>query len=232
MAFLIGVIILILFIIFVYFFVKFKIRSILGKNGYSGMSLKSIIEEARLEDQEVPKSLSSMDSVYLEQIKKDFVDININELKRESEKVILDLFNAVSNRDTSKLKGKVKSYAENMIKSYKDKNVKFNDFKFHNTVVSRYKKEKGVATIYFGSSFQYYLEVDGKSVKTQDRARVEFIYVYDIDKADEDKNVLGIHCPNCGAPVKKLGEKNCSYCGSLVLEIISKVFTCNDIERY
>jgi hypothetical protein len=232
MAFLIGVIILILFIIFVYFFIKLKIRSMLNKLGYSGVNLKEIINEARLEDQEVPKSLSSMDSIYLEQIKKDFIDININELKRQSEKVILDCFDAVSKKNSSKLDGKIKSFVDSMINDYEGKNVKFKEFKFHNTVVSKYKKEKGIATIYFASSFQYYLDVDGKSVKTQDRARVEFIYIYDTNEVDDSKKVLGIHCPNCGSPITSLGQKKCSYCGSVGLELISRVFTCNDVERY
>jgi len=209
-----------------------KIRNILDKAGFAGMNLRDVIREARLEDQEEEKSLSSMDSIYLEQIKKDFPDININELKRKSEKIILDVFNAVEENDTSKLKGKIKSYADDMINDYKNKSVKFNDFKIHKTVISSYKKDRGVATIYFSSSFQYYLETNSKSVKTQDRAKVEFIYIIDEDEVREDVNVLGIHCPNCGSPIKNLGEKKCSYCGSAVKEIISRVFICNDIVRY
>ena len=45
MYFLIGVIIFILFIIFCYLYIKFKIKNILGKHGFNGMSLKDIIEE-------------------------------------------------------------------------------------------------------------------------------------------------------------------------------------------
>lgn len=232
MYFLVGVVILILFSIFVYFFSKKKIRNILDKAGFTGMNLSDVIKEARLEDQEEVKSLSSMDSIYLEQIKKDFPDININELKRKSEKVILDVFNAVEKKDASKLNGKIKSYAEDMINDYKNEKVRFNDFKIHKTVISSYKKDNSVATIYFSSSFQYFLETGSKSVKIQDRAKVEFIYIIDEDEVKENLNVLGIHCPNCGSPIKNLGEKKCSYCGSAVKEIIGKVFICNDIVRY
>ncbi len=232
MYFLIGVGVLIAFSVFVYFFAKGKIRRILDKAGFSGMNLGDVIKEARLEDQEEEKSLSSMDSIYLEQIKRDFPDININELKRKAEKVVLDVFNAVEKSDTSKLTGKIKSYADDMINDYKGKSVKFNDFKIHKTVVSSYKKDNAVATIYFSSSFQYYLEINSKSVKTQDRAKVEFIYIIDENEIGEEVNVLGIHCPNCGSPIKRLGEKKCSYCGSAVKEIIGKVFVPNDIVRY
>ena len=92
--------------------------------------------------------------------------------------------------------------------------------------------ENGVITISFGSSFQYFLNVDGKSVKTQDRARVEFIYIIDTDKVLNDKKVLGLNCPNCGSPIKSLGNKSCSYCGSGIKEIFGKIFTCNNIKRY
>ena len=232
MWFFIGVIALILFSLFVYFFAKGKIRNILDRAGFMGMNLSDVIKEARLEDQEEEKSLSSMDSIYLEQIKKDFPDININELKRKSEKIILDVFNAVEEQDTSNLKGKIKSYADDMINDYKNKSVKFNNFKFHKTVISSYKKDNAIATIYFSSSFQYYLETNSNSIKTQDRAKVEFIYVIDENEIKENVNVLGIHCPNCGSPIKSLGEKKCSYCGSVVKEIIGKVFIPNDIVRY
>ena len=57
MYFLIGVIILIVFIIVTYIYIRLKIRGILDKAGFAGMRLKDIIEEARLEEQENPKSL-------------------------------------------------------------------------------------------------------------------------------------------------------------------------------
>ena len=53
-----------------------------------------------------------------------------------------------------------------------------------------------------------------------------------MNEVDADLKVLGIHCPNCGSPITSLGQKNCSYCGQLILEFIGRVFTCNDIVRY
>ena len=34
-----------------------------------------------------------------------------------------------------------------------------------------------------------------------------------------------LQCPNCGAPVKKLGAMYCEYCGSAVTPINLKVWT-------
>ena len=232
MAFLIGVIIFIIFCIVVFLYFRFRIRRTLDKVGFQGMNLKQISYEARLEDQEEPKSLSSMDSVYLDSIKKDFPDIHISELKREAEKVILDAYRGVENKDSSAFKGKIKSFVDSMISDYNGKKVSFDNMKIHNTVVSNYKKDGGIATIYFASSYEYYLNVDGKRVKTQDRAKVEFIYVYDMNEVDVDLKALGINCPNCGSPITNLGKKTCSYCGTVVLEFIGRVFTCNDIVRY
>ena len=57
-------------------------------------------------------------------------------------------------------------------------------------------------------------------------------HMIDEEKISPEENVLGIHCPNCGSPIKTLGEKQCSYCGSAVMEIVGRVFVCNDIVRY
>ena len=35
-----------------------------------------------------------------------------------------------------------------------------------------------------------------------------------------------------GDVIKTLGEKKCSYCGTVVLEIFDKVFLCNNIVQY
>lgn len=233
MAFLIGVLILILFIVFCYFFVKKKFNAFTMK--YLGTTdIKSVIEQAQIEDEEVPKSLSSMDSIYLEQIKKDFPDVNINELKRMSEKVILDCYGAIESKDSSSLKNeKVKAFVDSMINDIGKDVVSYDSFKIHRTVVSKYEKNNGVATIYFGSSFEYYY-TKGDSIrkKVQDRCKCEFIYVYDVDKVSQSKKVLGLNCPNCGSPIKDLGTKNCSYCGTGVVDIVRKVWNCNDIVRY
>ena len=232
MAFLIGVCIFIFFVVICYIFIKIKIRSILNKTGFSGMNLKDVIEEARLEDENTPKSLASMERIYLRQIRKDFPDLNINQLKRKSEKVILDCYNAVEDKNSNELKGKIKSFVEDMIRDYRGGDVHFNEISFHNTVISDYKKENGVATLVFSTAFQYYLIVNGKDKKVQDRAKIEYIYVIDENQVSASQKVLGIHCPNCGSPITTLGEKTCSYCGSAVRELFGKVFVCNDIVRY
>ena len=232
MLFLIGVIILIVFSFSGYIIFRIRVRRLLDQFGYIGMSLKDIVDQAKLEDQELPKSLSGMDSVYLDSIRKDFPDLNINELKREAEKIILDCYNAIENKNTGNFDGKIKSFIEASIDDYKDKDIKFNDIKIHNTVISKYKKEEGIVTLTFATGFQYDLVIDGSSIKTQDRCKTEFIYVYDVDKVENEKKLLGLNCPNCGSPIKSLGQKKCAYCGTGVIDIVKRVFTCCDVVRY
>lgn len=233
MYFLIGIVILILFVIFCYFFVKRKIKLFTLK--YLGTSdIKGAIEAAQIEDQEVPKSLSSMDSIYLEQINRDFPDVNINELKRMSEKVIIDCYNAIELKDSSNIKNeKIKSFVNSMINDLGNDSASYDSIKIHKTVVSRYENSAGLATIHFSSSYEYfYKRGNSISKKVQDRCRVEYIYVIDVDKVSDSQKVFGLNCPNCGSPIKKLGIKNCSYCGTSIINIVSKSWNCNDIVRY
>ena len=57
MWFLIGVIILILFVLVVYLIITYKIKK------YFHKSIFEIISDAKKEDEQLPKSLSSMDSI-------------------------------------------------------------------------------------------------------------------------------------------------------------------------
>ncbi len=228
MLFLIGVIILILFILFCYFYVRNILKKYLGTS-----NLKEIIRDAKLEDFETPKSLSSMDSIYLEQIRKDFPDMNINELKRESERIILDTFQAIEKGNISIIPvGKIRSFVRKKISENKGKKVQYKNFKIHKTVISKYERKDGIATIYFGSSFEYIYVNDQDEYKKQDRARLEFIYVFDMEKVSHNKKGFSLSCPNCGAPIRNLGEKTCSYCNGYIVDVVKRCWVCNDLKLY
>ena len=226
MWFLIGVVLLILFIVFSYFYIKVRLEK------YFGSSIKDIIEQAKLENQELPKSLSSMDSIYKEQLNKDFPDLNINEIKRMAESEILNILKAIEKKDNSFVKGKMKGIVDARIEDSRDKSIFYDNIKFHNTVLSKYENNGAVATITIGSSFEYMLKENSMSKKIQDRAKVEFIYIIDEQKVDASKKVLGINCPNCGAPVTSLENKACSYCSTSVVDLVKRVWTINDVEFY
>ena len=232
MWFLIGVIILIVFVTFCYYYARYKINTTLNKYGFS--SMRDVMEKARIEDEELPKSLSSMDSIYMDSIIRDFPDLNINELKRVSEQNIIDGLNAIEKKNSNGIKnGKLKTFVNSEIEDLKESKVNYDNIKIHKTVVSKYENKGGVATIYFGTSLEYNMKKDNNiTKKVQDRFKTEFIYVIDIDKVDSNKKVLGINCPNCGAPVKSLKEKSCSYCSTKIVDLVKKVWNFNDIVRY
>lgn len=216
----------------VFIYLKVKLRRLLDDAGYQGQNIGEIIKEARLQDEIEPKSLASMDRVYLSQIKEDFPGINISEIKRQAEQVILDCYRCVETSNSRKLKGKIRSFVDKMISEYDGKNVRFDEFKIHNTVLSYYRKDDKTASIFFATAYEYILRVDGKDKKIQDRAKTEFIYVLDEHELSDNQNVIGVHCPNCNSPITDLAHKTCSYCGTQVVLVLGRVFACNDIKRY
>lgn len=126
----------------------------------------------------------------------------------------------------------MKSIVDEEIKDNNDKKVLYENFKFHNTVLSKYENKDGVATITIGSSFEYMLSTNNKIKKVQDRASVEFIYIIDTNKVESNVKALGINCPNCGAPITSLGNKTCKYCKTSIVDVVKKVWTINDIKFY
>lgn len=235
---LIIILILILIIIGIilgtYFFLKRKISNF--TNTYFGTSnLKDAIEKSEVLASETPKSISSMERIVIPYIKKDFPDLNINELKSMTEEAILKCLNALEKKDVTNLNynAKIKTWIKTKINDYNNEKVHFDSIKFHQTAISKYEKNDSIATITIQSGLEYYFKF-GNSIgkKIQDRFRVEFIYVIDESKIDNTIKSLGLNCPNCGAPIKTLGEKYCHYCGSGIKEIVKKTWSLNNIKNY
>lgn len=227
MYFLIGILILIIFIIYIYMYIKRKVTSILG------CTIQEAVMRGQIQNIETPKSLSSMDSIYLSNIKKDFPDVNINEIKRMAEKELLNYHKSIEEKNIENIKSdKIKSIVKSKINDLGEYTVSYKDMQIHNTVISKYENNNGIATIYVGISYQYIYEQTNKEPKkVQDRVKVEFIYIIDESKVSIDKKVLGLNCPNCGSPITSL-SKTCSYCQTKIVDLVKKCWTCNNIENY
>ena len=231
---LVLLLVIIIFIAFVYLFIRNKTRSFLSTY-FNTTSLREALDKSEIEANSTPKSLSSMESIYLPKINKDFPSLNINELKTEAESVIRGTFDAIENKDTKAyLKySKINSYINNQIDDYKNSEIHFYSIKIHNTVLSRYENSKGIATIYFQSSIEYEKQENNeRRKKIQSRLRTEYIYIVDEDKVSNSKKVLGLNCPNCGAPIKGVGQRKCSYCNSGIEDIVKKTWTINNIAKF
>ena len=228
MYFLIGVIIFILFLIIFYFILKTKIIRFFQRLGFPISQLDDIIRDVRLDEEDTPKSLASMDSIYLKKIEKDFPSIEISKLKRKAESILMDIYHSIEKSDVSNLNGKMKAFAEEEILNG---NNSISDLKIHNTVVSNYNKNNNKATIIFSIAYQYYLLKDGIKKKIQDRVRVEFIYTLEVEEKSKSP-ILDFHCPNCGSPFHNIDDDSCCYCGSKLLKIFNRIFIFNNIVHY
>lgn len=228
MYFLIGVIILILFILGTYIYIKLKLRKIFGN-----ISIKNVVKEARILDKNTPKSVGSLDSIYLNKLLKDFPSININEIKRMAEEEILKYLKAIEDKSVSNIKSeKVKLLVESKINDLGNTKISYSNIKFHNTVLNKYENSNGIATITIALSLEYDSLDKSELKKIQDRYRVEYIYIVDATKVSKDKRAFSIKCPNCGSSNISQDNKRCSYCGSSLIDIVKRAWVINNIIKY
>lgn len=233
MFFFIAVFIITIAIFIIVFIVQLRARKFL-KEYFNASSFKEAFNKSEEETAETPKSVSSMDSLYIDRIEKDFPDLNINELKSNSEKVIIDTLNAIEEKDKNCMiaSEKINSYIKSKIDDLKGGEVVYDNIKFHKTVVNRYERNDRIATIYLASSLEYYYSKNGETgKKVQTRFKTEYIYIIDSEKLGNVKS-LGLNCPNCGAPIKTLGHKHCDYCNTGVIDIVKKSWIINNIKEY
>lgn len=228
MFFLLGVILLITFILIVSFYLKWKIRNIFGN-----ISIKDIMNTVNELEEDTPKSVGSMDSIYLSNLQKDFPTLNINEMKKIAEKDLYTYFQAIEEKNKNLIiSDTVRKKVETKIKELKEDFLSYSKFKIHRIVLNKYENKNSIATITIAISLEYQLKKNESISKVQDRYRLEYIYIVDSSKVSNKKKVLGIHCPNCGSPITALGAKKCSYCNSSIVDIVKRVWTLNSIEKY
>lgn len=219
-----------LFIIFLFIWAKLKISA--RKLGMDNINFKSVFDEIKngMNDAQYgEKHISGMTKLLKPNIEKDFKTFNESELYNKTETGLRTIFNCLEYKSVNNELPLLKEQLREIISDYKTSkiNVKYDDIKFHNFALKRYEKKNGVATIKVQTSLEYYYkkEKDNKIVenytkyKKQTRYTVDFIYVYDITQVKDYTRVLGVHCPNCGAPLTKLGDKICDYCHSGVEDL-------------
>lgn len=223
-----GVILgIILFLSLVMFIIYKKLTKFGSDLGFGNISeIKNLIKEGETAFHNEHKHVSGMTKLLLPKIVKDFPNFSESELFNKAEVSLLSIFKSLEDKkvtNTEELK-LIKSNLKEIINDYKQNKitVSYDDIKFHEHAIKYYKKNPGVINITVSTSLEYYYEKkDDKKVivkkenhKKQTLYTLEFIYIYDPEKYDSNQTLIGVHCPNCGAPVKSLGEKVCSYCSS------------------
>ena len=193
-----------------------------------------IKNSAKLEQQEYTreKNLIGMTRLVEPRIMEDFGDFNKEFLYSKVEKNLRKIFNCIEEKNIKNIQNDndmiylLPSIRE-QIKDLESNNanIKYDDVKFHAHALKSYTKTQGKATINISSTLEYYYNDDRikkskfENLKKQTRYTTEFVYIYDETKFRANENALTISCPNCGAPLTKLGAGNCSYCGTYIKPI-------------
>ena len=209
---------------------KFSMEAFGTRDFFKGMN------EANKKLSETPKTVRSMTSIYKPEIIRDFPEFDYDLYVEKAKGVLRGYFNAIESKHASTVGPECSAALINHIQGIiEDLNSRgydqhFNEVVIHSMELSRYIKNGATVDLVFSSAvglYDYITDDKGKVVfGSEDRKKqtiytVELVYVQDEDKMAEssETSAIGVHCPNCGAPVKTIGQKFCEYCGSGILEI-------------
>ena len=224
LAIILGVIIFLTILVII---IKNKIKNILNKFGFNDLSsIANEIKQGEVLERTTPKHTPGMTKLLIPKIVKDFPNFNEKELYNKVETSLLLIFDSLEKKELKtneelilmkeKLRQKINDMKENNISE------RYYDIKFHNHALKYYKKDSSTLNITISTSLEYFYEkkhkdkvvVDYTKYKKQTLYTVDFVYIYDPNEIIKYQTLIGINCPNCGAPVKELGNKVCRYCGS------------------
>ena len=205
--------------------IYFIVKRFLRRTGLDNVNIKELKEEIESIDKDRPKEIGGMTSIYLPQIVKDIKNFNLDEIYLLTEKSLRSIFQAIENKDLNIINSKdfnlinkkLKIHLEDLIDS--DIIYRYDDIKFHKNVIKSYTKDRGVYKIVISSSLEYYYKkmkhdkvLEESKDKVQKAYDTSFVYIVDESAYNYDINVYGLNCPNCGAVIKSLETKECSYC--------------------
>lgn len=213
--------------------IKNGIRQI-SKSVFGTASLYQGLNNQKKDMSETPRSLQAMTSLCLPRIQRDFPEFDYEDYKQKAETVLRSYMNSIEDKNDKLLYGEcsqaLKDSVSGIITDLSNRGLKqkFDDILIHRTEISKYTKDGATARILFVSSvgsYTYTTDSTGKviygnkDIKTQSVYEIELVYVQNVDAVADGSEGLGINCPNCGAPIKNLGQKFCEYCGTGITEI-------------
>lgn len=209
-------------------------------------NLKEGLQKVEKEEEITPKSVSAATSLYLPQIMRDFPEFHFEEMKNRAEVLLTAYLQGIEKKSTqglkegttSELREKLRMKIESL--NNEDAVEHYQNIRIHRTEIKTYRKIKGRCSVIFQSSIQYnYFKERGDRIiagsrekLTQSRYNVEMIYIQDRDVVENQADAgLAMNCPNCGAPLPKLGAKKCIYCDTPILEFNIRIWNFSDIEE-
>ena len=196
---------------------------------------------------EQPRTVHGMTDIYLPAIQRDFPEFDYEVFKSRAQGVLRSYFAAISAKDMGllnddcsvSLRNDVYSIIGDLESHGYDRQI--SEGTFHQTEIARYIKNGATVSIVFNISVGHYdftQDKNGKLISGKtDRKRetvydVNLVYVQDEEKlAIEGGRSLGLNCPNCGAPIRNLGQKFCDYCGTGIVEVNTRTWRFESIKE-
>lgn len=189
-----------------------------------------------------PLSLNGMDRIYLPKIHEEFPDFQIASVVPQVETVLKEYLNSIEIKSTSALKkltispslvDRVESIIEDL--NSRELKVNYDNVVIHRTVISEYVHENGMVIIRFQSAVGYLnfsQDENGKLVSGSKEKTRETVYVVSYARVlDSDlarqagvTDVMGLNCPNCGAPLSSANAEKCLFCGTPFKNMTNDVF--------
>lgn len=227
------------------FVVYRTIKQKIGRISMQAFGTKSIVEGMNRQADilaETPKSVSGMTRIFEPQITRDFPEFHLEQYKNKVENLLIAALRAVTEMNSALLPEDVseelRSQVENQIAANQAAGTTevYSKVQVYQTEISNYEKRDGKCVITFQSAVGHchYKEKNGaliegdKERRRQTKYNIEVMYIQD-EKLAKIDNAVGTTCPNCGAPVTKIGNMYCEYCGLAVTPVNLKVWT---LHRY
>ena len=180
------------------------------------------VKEDQEQMRETPRSLHGMTSVYMPMIKKDFPELDVEQYMNKTRSLLRNYFSAVESKRLGVIAEEVTPNFTNYVQGIIDQlssvanTQHYEDVNIYDVQIARYIKNGATVTILFEASVGY------------------FSYVTDMNNEvtfGSRATALGVNCPNCGAPVKTLGEKFCQFCGTAIKEINIRSWKFNSVNE-
>ena len=205
-------------------------------------SLKEGLESQKELLESTPKSVSGMTRIYLPQIQEDFPEFSFPEFVSRSENQLKACLMAVDQQRLmlpDECSGDLRKQIALWIEDNRQQGIReqFQNIIIHQTEITTYKKTEGSCLLVLQSALEYRHAIlkTGENPpeleRVQTRYNQEWMYVQDVDKLEENTTAVGVCCPNCGAPVKTLGQKACEYCHAALEPVNIRVWALNRIRE-
>ncbi|MBQ8132823.1 MAG: zinc ribbon domain-containing protein [Clostridia bacterium] len=214
---------------------------------------KDFIRDMKSTDATVKSAapLNGMDRIYLPQIHRDFPDFQLTPLIPQIETFIKTYLNAIESKDTKSLDKlsiapSLIDRADEIITDLRSRDISvfYDNIVVHRTVISEYVKENGMTIIRFQSAvgyLNYTVNSKGKLISGSRDVAEETVFVTSYARVLDSElarqagviDVIGLNCPNCGAPLRSSSVSFCEFCGTGMKNLPDDVFgwTFTDIKE-